>query len=381
MSTAEITRLLSDLVSIRSVNPRLRGALPTDGERNAGDYVASFLARHGVEVELQEVAAGRHNVIGHIERGPRADDRVILISAHMDTYPDSDQDAREFEPRVEDGFLVGRGSADAKASLAAMLASVVNVRDRPDRREAYIVASIDEEHGLCGCRALCSHSMRPDLAITGEPTSLVPIYAQKGIVRAGIHLAGEPHHAAYPGGQNPLYAAARAMVLLQEFNERLAALPDPRRMGPATITPTRVESDGDMNLTPQSVRIWFDARILPGQTEEAFLHDLRTYLEARLEWKFAVEAPYFSSPPNACATDHPLVQELFSKIEAITGSCAPQTFSYGSEAGVLSSIATAALVFGPGDPRYSHGPGERVRLEEVEAASRIYAQILTSAAA
>lgn len=91
---------------------------------------------------------------------------------------------------------------------------------------------------------------------------------------------------------------------------------------------------------------------MPGQSVAKFLADLQHHLKdsaivGLLSWSLSI----FLSPPNRCSTEDPLVLELFSKIASTTGTCIPETFSYGSEAGVLASISTAALVLGPGDPK------------------------------
>ncbi|MFM0170598.1 M20/M25/M40 family metallo-hydrolase [Paraburkholderia sediminicola] len=378
--TPKIEQLLADLVSIRSVNPALRGAGPHDSEAQIGTYVAKLLRACGVEVTLQEVLPGRHNVIGHAPRGRLGDEKVILLSAHMDTYPPSLDGGAEYEPRIESGSLFGRGSADAKGSLAAMLAAFITTLDSPYRRESYVVASVDEEYGLDGCRKLTSHHMRPHLAITGEPTSLVPIYAQKGIVRTKIRVRGDEVHAAYPAGNNAMFAVGDVLNAIATFNGDLALESSACALGPATVTPTRIESDGDMNKTTAEVCIWFDARTLPGTSADDLLQRLHLTVRDRSATglKFTIEPPFFVSPANQCSTGDPLVKEFFRKIEAVAGHCSPDVFSYGSEAGVLSSIATASLVFGPGDARYAHSPGERVELSEVAVAAEIYGQILTS---
>lgn len=372
--------LLTDLVGIRSVNPALPGARPDDGEHDTGAYVAQVLHRHGVQVTLQEVVPGRYNVIGHAPRGDLADDKVVLLCAHMDTYPASQAGEAEYQPIIEDGMLFGRGSADAKGSLAAMLAAFLQTLSSPFRREAYVVASVDEEYGLCGCRKLAALPIRPHLAITGEPTSLVPIYAQKGIVRSSIVVHGDVDHAAYPGTSNALFGAGQVLAAIRSLNDDMAHEPSGCNLTPATITPTRILSDGDMNKTPAVVRIFFDARIHPDNGSEVLMNRLQDRIHGALDasMRVEIETPYFVSPPNHCNIADPLVQDLFSKIEAVTGRCQPDTFSYGSEAGVLAAIADAALVLGPGDAKYSHGPGERVALGEVAAAARIYAEVLTS---
>ncbi|HEX7895967.1 M20 family metallopeptidase [Variovorax sp. Varisp62] len=373
-----ITQLLSDLVSIRSVNPQLTGASATDGEQAVAHYVADFLAQRGVSVELQQVAPGRHNVIGHVERGAKSDEKIILLSAHMDTYPASDEEALEFSPRLEGGYLIGRGSADAKGSLAAMLTAFVSTLKSPSRRESYVVASIDEEYGLCGCRTLCTHGMRPHLAITGEPTSLVPIYAQKGIVRASVYISGQVDHAAYPGPENAVFNVGRVLSAMEDWNRALRETRSDHDLGSTTVTPTKVESGGDMNKTPEGVRVWFDARLVPGTTTASFLSEMTTYLEGRVGDIFRLEEPYFSSPSNQCSIIDPLVQELFSKVASAVGKCEPDVFSYGSEAGFLAEMAGSSLVLGPGDAKYSHGPGERVLVDEVVTAADVYSRILVS---
>jgi len=133
-----------------------------------------------------------------------------------------------------------------------------------------------------------------------------------------------------------------------------------------------------MNKTPEGVRVWFDARLVPGTTPASFLSEMKAYLEGRVGHGIHVEEPYFSSPPNQCSVIDPLVQELFSKVTSAVGKCEPDVFSYGSEAGVLAEMATASLVLGPGDAKYSHGPGERVLVDEVVSATDIYSRILVS---
>lgn len=380
LSNLTIEGLLADLVAIPSVNPALQGSSPDDSEQHTGAYVAQLLRRHGVQVTLQEVVPGRHNVIGYAPRGTLADNKVILLSAHMDTYPASLDGSAGFEPRIENGHLFGRGSADAKGSLAAMLLSFIVTLDSPYRRESYVVASVDEEYGLCGCRKLTSHHMRPHLAITGEPTSLTPIYAQKGIVRSSIRVRCNVSHAAYPGQKNGLFDAGKVLAAIEALNEDLARDESTCGLTPSTITPTRIESDGEMNKTPGEIRIWFDARTLPGLSADSLLQRLDEWVRGRVGEKteFAIDPPFFESPPNQCSTIDPLVAEFFGKIESVAGECKPGTFSYGSEAGVLSRIAASSLVFGPGDAKYSHGPGECVELKEVAAAVQIYGNILLS---
>src|SRR5512139_231846 len=112
----ELTQLLSDLVAINSINPDLVPGSPGEGE--IARYIAGWLERAGLEVQLVESAAGRPNVVG-IARGSGGG-KTLLLNGHMDTVgvagmPDAHQ------PRIADGRLYGRGAYDMKGGLAAAM--------------------------------------------------------------------------------------------------------------------------------------------------------------------------------------------------------------------------------------------------------------------
>ena len=376
-SISNVSDLLVELVSIPSINPRLKGADSLADEAKLADYIKEQLRLVGIDVELQEVECGRHNVIGHISRGPFGKHGIVLLCSHMDTYPPVD--AQQLKPTIEGTRLYGRGSADAKGPLASMMYAFMQAADSRYRRETYFVASIDEEYGLLGAKTLSNLRIRPDLAITGEPTSLIPVVAQKGIIRTCITIAGEESHAAYPKPQNAILDAGKLVNGIKCFNEELVAEFGHPRLTPSTVVPTRLLSDGDMNLTPSEVVIWLDARFLPGVTAEEFLARLETYLQGYVEdevdWKVA--SPGFVSPPNDCPLSNLLVADFLKCITSVTGRSETETFSYGSEAGYLAEFSTASLVFGPGDAKYSHSDNEVVELRQVEDASEIYTHLLT----
>src|SRR5688572_21044655 len=112
----ELEQLLSDLVSINSINPDLVPGSP--GEAEIAHYIADWLKLANLEVELVESVTGRPNVVG-IAHGTGGG-KTLLLNGHMDTVgvagmPDAHQ------PRIADGRLYGRGSYDMKSGLAACM--------------------------------------------------------------------------------------------------------------------------------------------------------------------------------------------------------------------------------------------------------------------
>ncbi|MGW6054514.1 M20 family metallopeptidase [Streptomyces sp. NPDC055189] len=369
--------LLHELIAIPSVNPLLPGSDGIAHEADLAAFVAGRLRSAGISVEMQEVVDGRCNVIAHLTRAGDADDEVVLLSAHMDTYPAGGPRAG-YQPVGEGRTLYGRGSADAKGSLAAMMTAFLQVATVPNRRECYLAATVDEECLILGAKALATHGMRPTLGITGEPSGLVPVVAQKGIVRGSFRVRGPKIHAAYPHGATAVGSAAELVRALERVNGRLGTGPSHPDLGSPTIVVTRLESDGGMNLGATEVVVWFDARFLPGSSGEDFVarveHDLRELLPQQVD--FVLDPLAFVSPPNEVSPASSLVSEFFTAVKNVTGACEPDSFSYGSEAGVLAEFCQSSLVFGPGDARYSHADVEAIDLDELGAATHIFRSIL-----
>src|SRR5438105_12322050 len=160
-------RLLKDLVAIDSVNPSLvPGAA---GEARIAEAIAAHLRQIGLDVELQEVAPGRSNVVGLLEARGRG--RSLMFCGHMDTVGVDGMEA-PFEPVEREGRVYGRGTQDMKGGLAAMIdAARVVARDGLAKGRLIVAAVVDEEYASVGADALVTR-WRADGAVVTEPTEL-----------------------------------------------------------------------------------------------------------------------------------------------------------------------------------------------------------------
>ncbi len=164
-----LVRLLSDLLAIPSMNPMGRDRTGAEYEEAAAaDFVARALGALGADVDRQEVAPGRPNVIGRFHSGASA---TILLEAHLDTVPSGGMEIEPFVPVVRDGRLYGRGACDTKGSLAAFLFAVGEAVRHPAALRYNIVfaAVADEEFGFTGAREAVTRGLRADFGIAGEP--------------------------------------------------------------------------------------------------------------------------------------------------------------------------------------------------------------------
>src|SRR5829696_2682872 len=151
--------LVAALVAVDSVNPDLvpGGA----GEAEIAEFVAAWLRDAGLEVELDEAAAGRPSVVA-VARGTGGG-ASLMLNAHLDTVGVEGME-RPFEPVERDGRLYGRGAYDMKGSLAACMLAGAAAVDADLAGDVVVTAVADEEHASLGVQAVLKRH-RTDAAI------------------------------------------------------------------------------------------------------------------------------------------------------------------------------------------------------------------------
>jgi acetylornithine deacetylase/succinyl-diaminopimelate desuccinylase-like protein len=171
--------LTSQLIDIPSV---------TGNEAAVGQFLSSFLRKLGYQVEMQEVATERFNVIATTTEKPR-----IVFSTHMDTVP-------PFIPsREDDENIYGRGSCDAKGIIAAQIFAAERLRAE-GMKQIGLLFTVDEELGSGGAQVANDHKVSREcrFLINGEPTDNQLALGTKGSMRLIITTEGRAAHSAYP---------------------------------------------------------------------------------------------------------------------------------------------------------------------------------------
>jgi acetylornithine deacetylase len=377
----EVTRLLSDLVAIPSVNPmgRLLSG-PGLHERGMSEYLERFFAVLGVGSERQTIAPGRDNVIARYDApGSRT---TLLFDAHQDTVPTDAMTIPPFVPRIEAGRLYGRGSCDVKGGMAAMLAAFARlVRERPAQSASVVMAcTVDEEFTHHGASLLAATPHGADLAIVSEPTRLEIVDCHKGAVRWKVHVSGLACHSSSPQlGINAIYRMARVVSVLAEHAEELARGTSDRVLGPPSLSVGRIEGGQSVNVVPDWCDIEIDRRIIPGETSDQAVARAQAALLARLGDDAAgwmqFSPPFVNMPPLAAAAAsaggwqeraRAALQPVLGRTPGVSG------VPYGTDAGPLGAAGLPCLVFGPGDVAQAHTKDEWIELDQVRLAADAY---------
>ena len=343
-------QLLRDLVAIPSVS---------GSEAAIAEQVEATARRWGLDV-VRDKRGVRIEVRGW-GVGP-----TLALASHLDVVPPGSGWTRDpFDPALEGDRLYGRGSGDAKASVAAMLSAAKDVVDSGgmDAGRLLLLFGLGEETPDTTMGALVEGAGEINAAVIGEPTNLDIAIAQRGLMMVDLVAQGDQRHAGYAaenGFTNAALVLARDLLQLDSlFETRCHPL-----LGRSTVTPTMLESGVGRNVTPPVACAVLDVRSTPDWTHEELAQQLRDALTSDVIVTSRRMVPC-QTPANS------RLLETLSRLR-------PQAKHYGSPtcSDWVFLRESDAVKCGPGTSRRSHTPDEYVDLPEVTAARALYGELV-----
>lgn len=342
------------------------------------DVVEEHLADARVERVHDPGGSDKAGLLARI--GPDVDGGVVL-SAHTDCVPVEDQpwSGDPFALREVDGRLVGRGTTDMKGFLAAVLAHAAPAAAAaPLRRPLWLLCTYDEEVGALSSEPLTRRLLQlttPAAAIVGEPTSLRPVTAHKGVRPWEVVVTGRDGHSSKPQlAASALLAAARIALRIDEVagaHRRAAAAPefDPPC---TTFNVATLHSGQAINIVPRRAELTFEYRPVPADdgwdlgeqvaawAREHVVPGLRE-VDPQAGVAFERGAAVPALRPEQDGAAERLVREL-------TGDTDPAgTVPFGTDGGWHQQLGVSTVVCGPGDIEQAHTPDEWIEPAQLAA--------------
>jgi acetylornithine deacetylase len=343
-----VIRLLRELVAIDSVNPTL--AAGAAGEREIAAAIAQEMRAFGLDVEMQEAAPGRPNVIGVLDG--RRPGRTLMLCGHTDTVGVTGMDA-PFSPVEKDGRLYGRGAQDMKGGVAAMIAAARAVAEQGglDSGRIVIAAVVDEEHLSIGAEALVT-SWRADAAVVTEPTDLAVAVGHKGFSWVEIEVLGKAAHGSRPkDGEDAILRLGRVLTRLEALDARLQQRAPHPLMGTGSLHASLVAGGHELSSYPDRAVLQMERRTLPSEPGETAVIEVREILDAltRDDPTFrATATAMFGRSAYELPADHELPQTLTAAITQAGGAARIVGASFWTDAAVLGHAGIPSVLFGPG---------------------------------
>ena len=357
--------LLRHLVSIDSVNPSLVAG--ARGEGAIAAVVAEHMRRIGLAVEIQEVAAGRPNIIGVLEG--RSSGRSLMFCGHLDTVGTDGMD-RPFAPDENGGRLYGRGAQDMKGGVAAMIDAARVVAERGLGRGRLIVAAVvDEEYASIGADALVS-AWTADAAVVTEPTDLNIGIGHKGFAWLEIETRGRAAHGSRPkDGRDAIMRMGRVLGRLEALDRDLQSRPSHPIMATGSLHASIISGGREWSSYPDRCHLQVERRTIAGEDGDSALNEMQQILDALAtnDPEFEASARLnFSRPPYEVASDHELPVTLAAAAAAQSLNTRVVGMSFWTDAAVLAAAGIPSVLFGPGGAGL-HSTEEYVNVADVLA--------------
>lgn len=366
--TLDLTR---ELIARRSLTPDDAGCCTLIGER---------LSRLGFTLEWLN-CEGVTNLWARLGgHGPLA-----ILAGHTDVVPTGPMEqwsSDPFSPQIRDGVLYGRGAADMKSGLAAMVCAVERLLERGPLKGglAFLVTSDEEGMARHGTKhvveVLRQRDLRPDYAIIGEASSNLQlgdriVVGRRGSLGCNLRVHGKQGHVAYPHkADNPIHrlAPALAELVATEWDRGNDHFP------PTSFQVSNFHSGtGANNVIPGEAEVVFNFRYCTESTAEELKARVHTVLDRHLP---RYQADWWHTGEPFLTRQGALIEAAQAAIGEVTG-LKPEQFTGGgtSDARFIATLGTEVVEIGPINDSI-HKIDEHVKVADLERLSLIYEKTL-----
>ncbi len=311
---------------------------------------------------------------------------ILCFAGHTDVVPAGpreDWQTDPFEPVIRDGVLYGRGAADMKSGLAAMVTAAERfVARHPDHGGslAFLLTSDEEGPAVDGTRRvmdwLHSNNQHLEWCVVGEPSSLDELgdtikIGRRGSLSGRLTVHGVQGHIAYPHlADNPVHAFAPALLELatrtwDEGNEFFQ---------PTSFQISNIAAGtGAPNVIPGDLKVRLNLRFSTEQTVESLQKTVTGILDRHavnysIEW-FVSGLPFFTPPGELTDAISQSVAEIVGKVPEFS------TSGGTSDGRFIAPMGTKVVELGVVN-RTIHKVNERVLISDIEKLSRMYERIM-----
>jgi succinyl-diaminopimelate desuccinylase len=372
----EVVELLQKMIKIETVNP-------PGNEESLAKLLYEEMKSFGMEAEIVKLQGERANVVGRL-RGS-GERQTLLFNGHLDTVPPGEVkwEFDPFEAVISNNRVYGRGSADMKSGLAAMIIAAKAIKKSGLQLKGDLVVSCTagEETDSIGAHDFVNKGGLENVGaiVIGEPSSCGINIAEKGALWLEITTYGKTAHGAFP--DRGINAISHMNALLSElFNYKLSYEVN-ELLGSPTMNISTIHGGVKTNVVPDKCSITIDIRTIPGINHDDLIVDIQRIIDKigsgienfKAEMKVLNNRPAVETPK-----DNPFVK-LAQKVikEQFDRHEEPKGVNFYTDASVfLPAKEIPAIFYGPGDADMAHQPNEFVCIDRLHEATQFYYELI-----
>ncbi|MCD8198790.1 MAG: M20 family metallopeptidase [Phascolarctobacterium sp.] len=369
----EALALLKLLVSTNTVNP-------PGNEKILAEKMAEAFVREGIDVRVDDVGPDRANLIAHLPGEKHSP--VFLITGHIDTVPVGGIQWQHdpFRCDTDGDFVYGRGVADMKGSVAALMYAMFLLKRNGTipKQDVVFCATCGEERGCVGAKAFVDKGGMREIGavLVGEPSNADMLVAHKGAIWVRVKFQGKTAHGSMPHlGINAVNMAVKFVMALNA--QTFDCKPD-KWLGMPTFTVNTLNGGVATNVIPDFAECTIDIRTIPGQTKadvESFIKKALKTVKTEDNDFDAMYEFFLDAPPVAC----PEGDGILDALDRAAGKhLLRRGVNYYTDASELIGGANLPVViYGPGDDKQAHQPDEYLSLTRFFDAITVYYNLMS----
>lgn len=370
---SEMLQKLVSSPSVSNLDPTLDRS-----NKHVLSHLANWLEDLNFDVNIHRVPElhEKYNLVARKGSGTGG----LLLGGHTDTVA-CDESLWTRDPfdttEIEDRYY-GLGSCDMKGFFPLALEAVCAFHERNFRAPVTILATADEETTMAGARHLVEvGNLTSKVAVIGEPTSMRPVYAHKGISVLRVQTEGSSGHSSNPAlGVNALEGMHEVLSELIRFRNELRE--NYQHPGFEVAFPTLnlgcLHAGDSANRICGRADLLVDIRIVPGMSTHMVLSELKnrlTALEDRIDMPVSIETGFPPIDPFEASKDSELVRFV-----AKSSGNEPMTVAFGTEAPFLQQMGIETIVFGPGSIDQAHQADEYLGKGQIDPTKKTLKELI-----
>jgi len=369
-------RLLRNLISAETTAEA--------GELAAADIISAELGLSGIACRIDRWGRNRANLIAQIpvaELKSAGHRSGLLFACHLDVVAPGEAkwEHPPFSGVESEGRIYGRGSADMKGGIAAIVTAIRQLSDSGVKLEGDIVllAAAGEETDSCGAKRFISNfgNKLPEIAgvVIPEPTDFEVVTAHRGMLWLKVSTKGKSAHGSTP--ELGVNAIASVKTFLNELDNYKIRVEPHKLLGGCSMSVNTIAGGKEINVVPDKCEIKIDIRTLPGQNCQEIISDFEKIF-AKLKQKnpqFEAEVSIIREM-GALETDSncDFVKDFCSAV----GRTETKAVGFTTDGPHFVGFGAPVVIFGPGKSEVCHKPDEYIDICDLEKAVEHYKNII-----
>lgn len=369
-----IIDVLKELIRIPSFNP-------PGNEIQIAECIRGILKKIDIPAEVEPVDKDRANVTGILKSaGPGP---VLVLNGHLDTVPVKENWGHDpFSGEIDGNRIYGRGAADMKGAIAAMIGAAKKLKESNDKIKGTLLLSFvaDEERKNSGTMRFLEKYKDIDYAVVGEPSDLDIVISNRGVLRLEISTFGKAGHASNPsGGINAIYRMNKAISSLMELAESYGSNTENYTQKPS-LSVSLIKGGTAENIIPDACEIVIDRRTVYHENTQEVIEEITGRFEEirRKDSTFDYSYKVTEELGPWKAGDDSGLLKMAGRVYQGCFKKRPVLKDLGAtcETALFAEKGADTMVFGPGSIKQAHTKDEYIEISQLTGACEYYYRLI-----